>query len=151
MSHQLAPGGFNSHLLVRLLPTADVSQKLWELEFTIHKVKVSTSPEEKSINFRAFNEMKDKVKLPYGFSREANLIFKEAMTNAFKYSEAKNINFSLKRVDDNNYEIILEDDGIGFCSGSMEKIGGLKNIRERADRINAVLGIWMRLFFNSGV
>lgn len=29
----------------------DVSQKLWELEFTIHKVKVSTSPEEKSINF----------------------------------------------------------------------------------------------------
>lgn len=31
--------------------TADVAQKLWELEFTIHKVKVSTSPEEKSINF----------------------------------------------------------------------------------------------------
>ncbi|KAG0596194.1 hypothetical protein M758_UG231500 [Ceratodon purpureus] len=29
----------------------DVAQKLWELEFTIHKVKVSTSPEEKSINF----------------------------------------------------------------------------------------------------
>lgn len=30
---------------------ADVAQKLWELEFTIHKVKVSTTPEEKSINF----------------------------------------------------------------------------------------------------
>lgn len=34
-----------------LFLTADVSQKLWELEFTIHKVKVSTSPEERSINF----------------------------------------------------------------------------------------------------
>jgi hypothetical protein len=34
-----------------LLLFSDVAQKLWELEFTIHKVKVSTSPEEKSINF----------------------------------------------------------------------------------------------------
>lgn len=27
-----------------------VTQKLWELELTIHKVKVSTSPEGKAVN-----------------------------------------------------------------------------------------------------
>src|SRR5690606_3881784 len=42
--------------------------------------------EEKNINFRAYNEVREKIKLPYGFGREANLIFKEVMTNAFKYA-----------------------------------------------------------------
>ena len=28
----------------------DVAQKLWEMEFTIHRVKVTTSPDEKSVN-----------------------------------------------------------------------------------------------------
>jgi predicted amino acid-binding ACT domain protein len=39
----------------------DVSQKLWELEFTIHKVKVSTSPEEKSINFFFITDNRNKT------------------------------------------------------------------------------------------
>jgi ligand-binding sensor domain-containing protein/signal transduction histidine kinase len=96
--------------------------------------------EEKNINFRAFNEVKDKAKLPYGFSREANLIFKEAMTNAFKYSEAKNVTLSLSRQGD-EYEMTFEDDGIGFYTGDIQKSNGLKNIRERADRIHALLRI----------
>jgi len=96
--------------------------------------------EEKSIQFRAFNGIRDKTKLPYGFSREANLIFKEAMTNAFKYSNAKNVSLSLNRTDE-EFELILEDDGIGFSTGDVQKSNGLKNIRERADRINSVLRI----------
>jgi ligand-binding sensor domain-containing protein/signal transduction histidine kinase len=99
--------------------------------------------EEKNINFRAFNvitDPKDKVKLPYGFSREANLIFKESMTNAFKYSQAKNVTFSLHQYGD-HYDMILEDDGVGFLASQIEKSNGLKNIRERADRINAILRI----------
>ena len=52
--------------------------------------------EEKNINFRAFNGVKEKIKLPYGFSREANLIFKEAMTNAFKSSQAHNVTLNLE-------------------------------------------------------
>nr|XP_024378090.1 ACT domain-containing protein ACR9-like isoform X3 [Physcomitrium patens] len=39
----------------------DVSQKLWELEFTIHKVKVSTTPEEKSINFFFISDSRNKL------------------------------------------------------------------------------------------
>lgn len=96
--------------------------------------------EEKNISFRAFNEVKEKCKLPYGFSREANLIFKEAMTNAFKYSGAQNVALSLVRNGD-GFEMSFEDDGIGFYTGDIEKSNGLKNIRERADRINAVLRI----------
>ena len=96
--------------------------------------------EEKNISFRAYNEVKEKCKLPYGFSREANLIFKEAMTNAFKYSNAQNVSLTLLRVDD-SFEMSLEDDGIGFYTGDVEKSNGLKNIRERADRIRALLRI----------
>jgi signal transduction histidine kinase len=96
--------------------------------------------EEKSINFRAFNEVKEKFKLPYGFSREANLIFKECMTNAFKYSKANNVSLSLVKIDD-GFEMSFQDDGIGFYTGEIIKSNGLKNIRERADRLGAVLRI----------
>lgn len=96
--------------------------------------------EEKNINFRAYNEVKEPTKLPYGFSRQANLIFKEAMTNAFKYSEARNVSLSLVRTED-TFEMSFEDDGVGFYTGDLEKSNGLKNIRERADRIKALLRI----------
>jgi ligand-binding sensor domain-containing protein/signal transduction histidine kinase len=97
--------------------------------------------EEKNINFRAFNGVKEKIKLPYGFSREANLIFKEAMTNAFKSSQAHNVTLNLKRDDNNGFEMSLVDDGVGFYTDEIGKSNGLQNIRERANRINALLRI----------
>jgi ligand-binding sensor domain-containing protein/signal transduction histidine kinase len=96
--------------------------------------------EEKNISFRAYNEVKEKCKLPYGFSREANLIFKEVMTNAFKYAGAQNVSLTLTRVDD-SFEMSFEDDGVGFYTGDIEKSNGLKNIRERSDRIKSLLRI----------
>lgn len=96
--------------------------------------------EEKGIQFRANNGVKEKIRLPYGFSREVNLIFKEVMTNTFKYSEAINATLSLQRVGD-GFELDFEDDGIGFSASEIEKLNGLKNIRERADKIQAVLRI----------
>jgi signal transduction histidine kinase len=97
--------------------------------------------EEKNMSFRAFNKIKEPIKLPYGFSREANLIFKEAMTNAFKYSQANNITFRLERVEQGAFQLTLEDDGVGFYTGDIDKLNGLKNIRERADRIKSVIRI----------
>lgn len=96
--------------------------------------------EEKEINFRAYDEVKERLKLPHGFSREANLIFKEAMTNAFKYSQAKNVTFTLRKVEA-RFQMSFEDDGIGFCTDHVEKSNGLKNIRERSNRVGAVLRI----------
>lgn len=96
--------------------------------------------EEKNINFRAYDEVKEYVKLPLGFSREANLIFKEAMTNSFKYSEAKNANLILRQAVE-GFEISFEDDGVGFSMEESEATNGIKNITERAERINAALHI----------
>jgi signal transduction histidine kinase len=95
--------------------------------------------EEKSINFRAFNNVRDSVRLPYGFSREANLVFKEAMTNAFKHSQAKNVTLTMSKADD-SFCLELSDDGVGF-SYSAISMNGLKNIRGRAERIKAILSV----------
>ena len=95
--------------------------------------------EEKGISFRAFNHARDSVRLPYGFSREANLVFKEAMTNAFKHSQANNVTLTLSKVDD-DFQLELVDDGIGF-SYSTISMNGLKNIRGRAEKIKATLTI----------
>lgn len=96
--------------------------------------------EEKSINFRAYNEVREKVMLPYGFSRQANLIFKEVMTNAFKYSEAKNVKFTLSK-EGNVFIMSIEDDGKGFSIPDTKTTNGLQNIKDRASRINGVLRI----------
>lgn len=99
--------------------------------------------EEKDIKFRAFNDVKINVKLPYGFSREANLIFKEAMTNTFKYSQARNASFSLVSWE-GGFEFIFEDDGDGFDVEGKSTSNGLKNIRERADKLKASLSLTSR-------
>lgn len=96
--------------------------------------------EEKGIHFRAYNENKEKIRLPYGFSREANLIFKEAMTNAFKHSGAQNVSFYLKAVGV-GYEMGLEDDGVGLEVEKIKISNGIKNIRTRAEKIQSSLVI----------
>jgi signal transduction histidine kinase len=83
--------------------------------------------------------VRDSVRLPYGFSREANLVFKEAMTNAFKHSQAKNVTLTMSKVDD-SFCLELSDDGVGF-SYSAISMNGLKNIRGRAERIKAILSV----------
>lgn len=93
---------------------------------------------EKDIKFRAFNEVKGNVTVPYGFSREANLIFKEAMTNSFNHSQAKNVSFTLKQEGD-QFEMILEDDGRGFVIEDLPKINGMRNMKGRAERIHSHL------------
>ena len=95
---------------------------------------------EKEINFRAYNEVKGNVTVPYGFSREANLIFKEAMTNSFNHSQAKNVSFTLKQEGD-SFEMILEDDGRGFDTGDVDKLNGVRNMKSRADRIQSDLDV----------
>ncbi len=95
---------------------------------------------EKDINFRAYNEVKGSVTVPYGFSREANLIFKEAMTNSFNHSQARNVSFTLKQEGD-QFEMILEDDGKGFVTEELSKVNGVKNMKTRAERIRSYLQV----------
>ena len=96
--------------------------------------------EEKGIHFRAFNETTEKVKLPYGFSREANFIFKEAMTNAFKHAGASNVSFLLRSSND-GYHMALEDDGVGIDAERIQSSNGIKNLGARAEKIKASLSV----------
>jgi signal transduction histidine kinase len=94
--------------------------------------------EEKGISFRAYNDIRRNVRLAYGYSREANLIFKEVMTNSFKHSQARNVKLEFKE-EGEEFAIIFEDDGIGFDAEQLKTSNGLRNMRERADRINSKL------------
>ncbi|MGE0772560.1 MAG: two-component regulator propeller domain-containing protein [Cyclobacteriaceae bacterium] len=96
--------------------------------------------EEKNINFRANNHVKESMRLPYGFSREANLILKEAMTNAFNHANPKNVTFSMNKVGE-TFEMVLEDDGKGFDLEQLPNLNGIKNMRTRAERLNSQLEI----------
>jgi ligand-binding sensor domain-containing protein/signal transduction histidine kinase len=96
--------------------------------------------EEKGMMYRALNSVNENVRIPYGFSREANLIFKEAMTNTFNHSGAKNVTFTMK-LEEDAYVMKLSDDGKGFDKKTLEKMNGLKNMRTRAERIGGILYI----------
>ena len=77
--------------------------------------------------------------IPYGFSREVNLIIKEAMTNAFNHSQAANVSFTLRQEAD-RCELKLEDDGTGFSLEKVER-NGIKNMQARAEHMGSVLRI----------
>jgi ligand-binding sensor domain-containing protein/signal transduction histidine kinase len=95
---------------------------------------------EKNIHFRADNKVSGQIQLPYGVSREIILIFKEAVTNVFEHSNAKNVSLTLERAQ-KNFAITLHDDGDGFEMAEVNLPNGLKNMRNRAEHINANLRI----------
>lgn len=69
-------------------------------------------------------------------------IIQEASNNVIKYAEAKNylIQFSST---ENEYHLILEDDGKGFDASDISKLDGLglKSIKSRVEQLNGVLDI----------
>jgi hypothetical protein len=64
------------------------------------------------------------------------LIAKEAINNAIKYSQCRNLNVAMTRSKD---QLVMEisDDGKGFDPATAINGNGLRNIRERAGEMNA--------------
>lgn len=62
------------------------------------------------------------------------LVFKEAVNNAVKYSEAKNIEVSIKE-QDQKISLEVKDDGKGFDTASNGKGNGLDNMKNRAKEL----------------
>lgn len=91
----------------------------------------------KNIDFRA--EVSDDFnanKIPPQFRRDIFLIFKEAMNNAAKYSEANTVVlFAHKK--DGKLILSLKDDGIGFMTTPEEDGNGIRNMKDRAAKIQA--------------
>ena len=72
---------------------------------------------------------------------ELQRILLEAITNVLKHSGARQIAFSAHAHGDSSVRIALEDDGCGFDSRHSAAGLGLGNMRTRAARIGATLGI----------
>jgi signal transduction histidine kinase/ligand-binding sensor domain-containing protein len=72
----------------------------------------------------------DDLKLHMEQRKDLYLIFKEAVNNAVKYSECKNLSITLKR-EDNSIRIEISDNGKGFDLEKIKKGNGLDNMRMR--------------------
>jgi two-component system, NarL family, sensor histidine kinase UhpB len=66
------------------------------------------------------------------------LIFKEAINNCAKYSEGSFVDIVLLRTED-QLHLTITDDGKGFDPGGVKNGNGLRNMRERAKEMNALL------------
>ncbi|MEP6711109.1 MAG: tetratricopeptide repeat protein [Ferruginibacter sp.] len=78
----------------------------------------------------------DDVKLSLPQRNNLYLIFKEALNNAVKYSEAKKVNILFKR-EPGNLILKITDDGKGFNAQQQYSGNGLKNMQSRADDMKA--------------
>ena len=91
------------------------------------------------INFKSKNNVsKSEVFLPHYWNKQLVLVFKEAMTNAFKHSKATEVFFYVF-YKDGLLEITLEDNGIGYDFEAKGRRNGLLNMKERVKTINGEL------------
>lgn len=98
--------------------------------------------EAKNIDTKFFiSEKIASMNLQPDLRRNLLLIFKEAVTNAAKYSEASEVKIALGLDETTGDKIIftIEDNGIGFDAKQIFIGNGLKNIRRRSDEVNAEL------------
>jgi signal transduction histidine kinase len=72
--------------------------------------------------------------------RNIYLIYKEAINNIAKYSEAKNVVVEMSVADD-QFVLHITDDGIGFHTGQAQHGNGLANMNNRAKALNGQLHI----------
>lgn len=72
--------------------------------------------------------------------RDFFLIFKEAVNNAAKYSQATAVAIRLSR-ENNNLLLTVSDNGKGFDTSRVTSTNGLKSMRERSKALGATLHI----------
>ncbi|RXR21194.1 hypothetical protein EQG63_04450 [Flavobacterium amnicola] len=91
------------------------------------------------INFFVENNITEaKFLLPNFWNRQLLLLFKEAMTNAFKHSHATSL-YLIFRINDTNLTIECLDNGVGFITEKLQRKNGLHNLKKRADKLKSQL------------
>jgi len=80
------------------------------------------------------------LKFPLEKRKNIYLVFKEALNNALKYSQATEITISL-RYKSQSLQLVIKDNGKGFDIGQQKTGNGLKNMQTRAREINASIKI----------
>ena len=79
-------------------------------------------------------ESSGQIKLSMDVRREIYLIFKEAVSNAAKYSDCENIEIDF-RLENYSIFLLIVDDGKGFDLSAKNDGNGLENIRSRTEKI----------------
>jgi len=93
-----------------------------------------------NINFKIKKEIDQNISLPYYWSRHIILVFKEAMTNVAKHSQAKDCEIRFF-CDSNLLKIELFDNGIGFKEEENKFQNGLINMQKRVKKINGKIDV----------
>jgi signal transduction histidine kinase len=87
------------------------------------------------------DELERDIFLPLEYSRNITMTLKEALTNSFKHAHASEVILSIERIDEQEWLIRIQDNGIGYDIKTVELGSGINNINTRAKRINANLTI----------
>jgi len=82
----------------------------------------------------------DNIKLNLAQRKDLYLIFKEAINNAVKYSEATEIHIHLGH-ENNNMKMQIKDNGKGFEAEKTYSGNGVRNMHSRAVQMKALLEI----------
>ncbi|MCC6370064.1 MAG: hypothetical protein IT236_03560 [Bacteroidia bacterium] len=80
-------------------------------------------------------------KLKLDYSRNLSMIFKEAYNNCLKYAAAGLVDVEVELNSDNELRISIKDNGTGFNPETVHNGNGLKNMSNRAKRMNGELTI----------
>lgn len=95
-----------------------------------------------NMNFRAYkNRNAEHIVLNSKVARDLSLIIKEAMTNAYKHSKAKNVDLLVHVKSQEEAFVTIADDGCGCIEASKSVGNGFRNMRQRAQRSNFELEI----------
>ncbi len=97
----------------------------------------------------------DNINLPPEIKRNIFFIYKEALNNIVKHAEASQVDIRFEFRDEKIF-LLVKDNGKGFNISEGNTGNGLKNIRSRANEINAELrfgstpgnGTWLELSVN---
>jgi signal transduction histidine kinase len=79
------------------------------------------------------------VIVPIDYSRNLIMIFKEALNNCLKHSQAHTVTLEIMPNGIQSWRIVLRDNGKGFNLNAIKKGHGIDNMQVRAKRIQAEL------------
>nr|WP_223033676.1 tetratricopeptide repeat-containing sensor histidine kinase [Hanstruepera marina] len=99
--------------------------------------KASVASEAVKINFSANPKLQQTLKLSSVKGMNVYRIIQEALNNALKYASANAIHVLLESDGDKSFQISIQDDGKGFDLNAVEYGNGLKNMKKRAEEIEA--------------
>ncbi len=97
-------------------------------------------PREVQLHFETPAEF-EHIKLDTEKRKHLFLIFKEAVNNAIKYSQCKNIYVKMSVPEAAKIQLSVADDGIGFDMRHQKKGNGLGNMSARAGQLQAGINI----------